>query len=291
MKARGVFFAADGRLLAPWRIAIFLVASVVCGIVAAFTIVPTIGAIYGIIGLALTSEGWWGLGAFYGATVISLRTVDKKPWSYVWLDRHAARPQVLARGLLIGGLAIGIPCALLASFGWLGRVPAPEGSWGAAALRTAILLLPAALVEELALRGYVFAVINETLGWKWALGLTSLAFGVLHGNNPGASVEPILLVVLAGVFLGAVLLATRSLYAVWMAHFAWNFVLAAFFHAAVSGLSITETPGYRFIDAGPDWATGGPWGPEGGIFAGLGMLGGLGYLYARRPKLTKSEES
>lgn len=254
-----------------------------------FTIVPTMNVIYATIGIREPGP-WWGLGAFYGATVISVRAVDKKPWSYVWLDRHAARPQVLASGLLIGGLAIGIPCALLAALGWLGRVPAPDGSWGGAALQTAIYLLPAALLEELALRGYVFAVINETLGWKWALGLTSVAFGVLHGNNPGVSVEAILLVVLAGVFLGAVLLATQSLYAVWMAHFAWNFVLAAFFHTAVSGAGF-DTPDYRFIDAGPDWATGGQWGPEGGIFAGLGMLGGLGYLYLRRPKLKKSEES
>ena len=289
MNARAVFYAADGRLLAPWRIAIFLVASIVCGIVALFTIVPTMNVIYQAIGINEPGP-WWGLGAFYGATVISVRTVDKKPWSYVWLDRHAARPQLLSRGLLIGGLAIAIPCALLAAFGWLARVPSPHGSWVGSAFQTAVYLLPAALLEELALRGYVFAVINETLGWKWALGLTSVAFGVLHMSNEGVTVEAILLVMLAGVFLGAVLLTTQSLYAVWMAHFAWNFVLAAFFHSPVSGTGL-ETPDYRFIDAGPDWATGGLWGPEGGVFAGLGMLGGLAYLYVRRPKLTKGEES
>jgi hypothetical protein len=57
--------------------------------------------------------------------------------------------------------------------------------------------------------------------------------------------------------------------------------MAVLLHIPVSGLE-TETPDYRTIDAGPDWATGGPWGPEGGGGAALGMLGGLAYLVARR---------
>ena len=52
-------------------------------------------------------------------------------------------------------------------------------------------------------------------------------------------------------------------YAAWAAHFAWNWTMAVVFHVAVSGLPL-ESPGYRYVDAGPDWATGGSWGPEGG---------------------------
>jgi len=52
------------------------------------------------------------------------------------------------------------------------------------------------------------------------------------------------------------------------------------FHTAVSGLPL-EAPDYRVVDAGPDWITGGPWGPEGGAAGGLGMLGALVYLYPR----------
>jgi hypothetical protein len=74
---------------------------------------------------------------------------------------------------------------------------------------------------------------------------------------------------------------TRSLYAAWMAHFAWNWTMAVLLHIPVSGLE-TETPDYRTVDAGPDWATGGPWGPEGGAAAALGMVGGIGYLLTRR---------
>jgi uncharacterized protein len=88
-------------------------------------------------------------------------------------------------------------------------------------------------------------------------------------------------VTLAGFFLAAVLYVTRSLYAAWTAHLAWNWTMAVIFHAAVSGYPM-EAPGYRYVDAGPDWATGGPWGPEGGLPAGLGMCAGIAYLLIRR---------
>jgi uncharacterized protein len=86
--------------------------------------------------------------------------------------------------------------------------------------------------------------------------------------------------VLAGVFLAAVLLATRSLYAAWMAHFAWNWVMAVPLHANVSGLTLAQ-PDYQVVDAGPDWATGGAWGPEGGAIAAAAIIAVLVMLYLR----------
>ncbi|HEY9225707.1 MAG TPA: CPBP family intramembrane glutamic endopeptidase, partial [Gemmatimonadaceae bacterium] len=116
---------------------------------------------------------------------------------------------------------------------------------------------------------------------KWAVVATSLGFGLLHFQNAGATFGSLSLVTLAGVFLAAVLIATRSLYAAWMAHFAWNWMIAAVFHSAVSGNPF-ESPGYRYVDAGPDWLTGGVWGPEGGIPAAMGMMVGIAFLFGRR---------
>jgi membrane protease YdiL (CAAX protease family) len=142
------------------------------------------------------------------------------------------------------------------------------------------VVVGAPLAEELTFRGYVFAVLREKLGWVAALALTSIAFGCAHTGNPGANARAVALVTLAGVFLGAVIAVTRSLYAAWMAHFAWNWVMAVLLHVSVSGGAL-ETPDYRTVDTGPDWATGGAWGPEGGAAGALGMIGGLGYLAAR----------
>jgi membrane protease YdiL (CAAX protease family) len=85
---------------------------------------------------------------------------------------------------------------------------------------------------------------------------------------------------LAGFFLGSIFLATRSLYAATAAHFIWNWFMAAGLHTPVSGLPVS-TPGYRVTDAGPDWLTGGSWGPEGGLAAAVGMFSILIYLHGR----------
>jgi membrane protease YdiL (CAAX protease family) len=237
---------------------------------------------------ALTATGLPGLAdwvmmlaALAGGHAITLRWIDRRPGHDVWLDRAAARPQRLAEGFLLGVLAIGLPSGALVAAGWLALEPHAPGSWTDAAVRVSGLLLVAALVEELVFRGYVLAVLREKLGWGPALAVTSVAFGYAHISNPGASTQALLMVMLAGLFLGAIVAVTRSLYAAWAAHFGWNWTMAVAMHIPVSGLE-TETPDYRTVDAGPDWVTGGAWGPEGGVGAALGMIAGLAYLMARR---------
>jgi membrane protease YdiL (CAAX protease family) len=209
------------------------------------------------------------LAAAAGGHAVTLRWVDPRPWRNVWLDRAAARPRRLIEGYLLGVLSIGLPSVVLIAGDWLAVEPHTPGSWAGAAFRVSVLLLVAALVEELIFRGYVLAVLREKLGWGPALAVTSVAFGYAHVGNPGANTRALLLVMLAGLFLGATVAVTRSLYAGWMAHFGWNWTMAVLLHIPVSGVR-TETPDYRTVDAGPDWATGGPWGPEGGAGAALG---------------------
>jgi membrane protease YdiL (CAAX protease family) len=216
-----------------------------------------------------------------GATAITLRWIDRRPWSNVWLDRAAAKPRKLIEAYLLGVFAIGAPSAALIAGGWLTIELHTPGSWTGAALRLSAILLLAALAEELLFRGYLFALLRDVLGSASALVVTSVAFGYAHVSNQGSSVRALLLVMLAGLFLGAIVLATRSLYAAWMAHFSWNWTMAVLLHIPVSGWA-AETPDYRTIDSGPDWVTGGMWGPEGGAAAGVGMVGGIAYLLAQR---------
>ena len=281
MTTRAVLRSANGKLRAPWRLLIFAVVAVLFALVAQ-TIVALVGPAGGeaeIVSVGMIGFYWSLVLAFLAAHAVMLRFVDHEPWSFVWMDRTAAKPGLLGGGLLIGALAVGIPSALLIAVGWLDITDAP-GTWAADALAVALFLLPAAFVEELMMRGYPLAVLRETLGAGWAILITSVTFGVLHAANSNASVRALVLVTVAGVFLGMIVLALRSLFAATVAHFAWNAVLAVVLHAAVSG---EELPGgdYRVIDGGPDWATGGAWGPEGGLGAVAGMLVAAGIL-ARR---------
>jgi hypothetical protein len=94
---------------------------------------------------------------------------------------------------------------------------------------------------------------------------------MLHLLNPDPTLLSTTMVALAGVFLATVRLMTGSLWAAGIAHLAWNLAQAVVLHAPVSGLPM-PTPGYRLVDHGPAWLTGGEWGPEGGIAAAGGML-------------------
>ena len=223
---------------------------------------------------------WISLAGVVLATWIMLRRVEKLPWSTVGLDRAAASPILIAKGAAFGGLTIGIASVILLATNMLRIDQTLPGSWWGEAWRSTLVFLPAAFFEELFIRGYVFAVLRRAAGWKLALIVTSVVFGLLHAWNPIPDAESILAVIVAGFFLGAIFLATRSLYAAGAAHFAWNWVMSGALHIAVSGVP-SRDPDYRVVETGPDWLTGGPWGPEGGLMAVAAMFVVFFYLYGR----------
>lgn len=281
MNRSTLLFAPSGALRAPWRIAIFVVVTVASWMVCAALLSPLIVRASTAVGAPGTGDSLVVMFGLLISTGVCVHYVDHRNWSTVWLGRQAARPGAWAEGWVLGVLAIGVPCLALAAIGQLRFEIAPQGSWWGAAARVSWFLLPAALLEELITRGYLFAVLRESLGWRPALAATSVIFGLLHVPNNGSTVETITMVTLAGVLLGAVVLATGSLYAAWMAHFGWNWVMAVPLHSPVSGFPLA-TPNYKLIDAGSRWLTGGAWGPEGGFAAAIGMMAALTYLYARR---------
>jgi membrane protease YdiL (CAAX protease family) len=290
LNPRSFFLAADGRLHPPWRILLFLLLCASCIFVVTLALNPLLRALDGAIGIR-------GAGSAYGTTIalllahwMTFRSFDERPAAFVGLDRSAARTPTMLHGWILGAAPIALATLALIALGLLDVVPAPAGSWLASAIQISLLLVPAALYEELLARGYIFATLREWLGWPAAIALTSAGFGLMHVPNPGENWLPIFVVTLAGVYLGAVLMATRSLYAAWMAHWAWNTVMAVGLHIAVSGLPFA-TPWYRTVEDGPDWITGGEWGPEGGVAAAMGMLGGLGYLYWRWRRVQRLDDT
>ena len=274
------WYAEPGRLRTPWRLAVFLLATAGAMIVIQSLVYPIVITLAGWTGSHPSLEGWNLAASLLLAHLAVVRWMDHLSWDTVWLGPRAAKPKAIGVAFIMGAAAIGIPCLVLLTIGWLRRDAASPGSELALAGRAALFFLPYALFEELFLRGYVLRVLRDALGWRWALAATSLVFGALHIRNPGATGVSIALVVLAGICLGAVVLVMESVYAAWAAHFAWNWTMAAVVHASVSGLPFTAVD-FRLVDAGPDWATGGAWGPEGGVAAGFGMAAALLFLFSR----------
>ena len=290
MGTRGNLLLHDaGALRAPWRILLFLVLTAACVVVAQAVVAPLLATGAQLVsGVAVSVWGWTMLVALVAAHAAVLRLGGAgESWRTVRLDRRAARPGALLHGFLIGVVAIGLPCLVLLAAGWLRPVPAAPGRSLAAGAQLLVSLAPSAMWEELLVRGYAFAVLRLVAGAPAAVIVTSVAFGLMHLQNAGASLQSVAQVVLAGVWLSGVLLATGSLYAAWAAHLGWNWTMAALLHAPVSGI-LFAVPDWRLADTGPDWATGGGWGPEGGAFASLGMALTLIYLFARRRRREES---
>lgn len=211
----------------------------------------------------------------------TFQLVDRRAWRFVGLGREALSAGPLLLGAGLGALAIGLPSAALLALGWLRVQPSLPGTSLGAALASMAFLVPASLWEELLVRGYAFATLRERWGAPGAILATSLMFGAIHFINAGATIGAVGVVTLAGVFMGLVLVRTGSLYAAWAAHLAWNAMLVIVLHATVSGLAL-ESPDYRVVDSGPDWATGGAWGPEGGVFAAVGLAVASWIIFRRR---------
>ena len=264
-----------------WRAIVFVLASIGIATVGATLLANSSGG--GKISVDFDSIPGVlvGVAGVLLASLAMLKTEKGVGWSSLYLDRPALGPRKISIGLLLGAVGIGVPSALLLISRELGVRTTPAGSWINAAGFDVVFFLLAAAMEELVVRGYLFSLIRRRWGWKTAVIATSLLFGSLHLLNPGANFESMLNVTLAGFFLATVLLATKSLYAAIAAHFAWNWTMAGIFHSVVSGAAI-PAPNYATVDNGPDWLTGGVWGPEGGAAATAAMIILIFFLYRKR---------
>jgi len=271
---------AGGVVGLGWRFAIFVLACSV-GVLGLRAVLPPAAAwLESATGVRLPTFVVILTGGMLIGHWWTFRVVEPRGWRVIALDRRAFTAGKLAAGAALGAAAVGLPSALLLGIGWLRLEPNPRGDVIGAALLSLGVLLPAALWEELLTRGYLFALLRDRFGPRLAIVATSLLFGVMHLENAGATLQSVTLVAIAGIFLGSILVSLESLWAAWSAHVAWNFVMAGVMHTSVSGIGM-GAPNYRTVDAGPDWATGGAWGPEAGLFAGAGMALAVLFLLRR----------
>ena len=287
MTLAALFLSAQGRLRSGWRAALFLILFTTFAEAAqAVVAIPALILPARDTGAVVATEmplTWLSIViAGLAAHLVMLKFVDRTGWSYVGLAAGDASAGRVGAGFALGAAAIAIPCILMLVVGWLGVVDAPGngGVIGTELVTVLAVLIPAALAEELMMRGYLLSALADGMGRAGGLLVTSIVFALLHVGNPGMEPGALVVVALAGLFLGAVRFATSSLYAAWAAHLAWNVVLGVVLHALVSGTTMAEA-GWRTLDTGPDWATGGSWGPEGGIPAAAGLLVATWYLIGR----------
>lgn len=192
-------------------------------------------------------------------------------WAYVRLHerRHPTelKPPLLGLplGAAGGALMIGLPMALLFAINAYEPLlvrGASSALWGVAAL-----IVIAATLEELVYRGLLFRVLERTIGTGIALVVQALVFAVMHLDNlthatAGDIVRLLVSVSLLGVLWAGLFVLTRNLWVVAAHHAAWNFTIL------LSGLPLSGIEDWRALApmqsrmVGPDWLTGGMFGPE-----------------------------
>jgi len=230
--------------------------------------------------LALST--WLELGVLALASWTFLRLLDRLGWSTLGLVHERWLARTLT-GAAMGGFAIGGLAALFGLTGWAQF----SGGWTwNGLLTTAVVLLPAALAEEIAFRGYLLGVLARWRGWWLGAIGSSLLFSLAHLLNPSLNYIALFNIALAGLAFALALRWSGSLWLPTAFHFAWNYLLGPVFGLPVSGLT-DFTAGAVATVSGPGVWTGGAFGPEGGLAATLVLaVACVGLWWA--PRTTKA---
>jgi uncharacterized protein len=118
--------------------------------------------------------------------------------------------------------------------------------------------------EEILFRGFIFQKLMEGTGKYFAVLFFSVLFGFSHYFNPHIDEFSTFNIVLAGILFSIAYIRTNSLWLPISMHFSWNFVEGMVYGFPVSG-RISMQSYLMFNSTGPEWITGGYFGPEGGI--------------------------
>ncbi|MEP6805451.1 MAG: type II CAAX endopeptidase family protein [Flavobacterium sp.] len=128
------------------------------------------------------------------------------------------------------------------------------------------LMFTVAIIEEVLVRGIIFRIMEEKLGSYISLTISSILFGALHLANPNGTLISSICITTAGFLMGAAFIYSRNLWVPITLHFAWNFTQSGIFGAITSGNEKTSSLLEAKIQ-GPEFITGGAFGPEGSIQA------------------------
>lgn len=273
MKFRTIFFNEANVPRSGWRFLIFFFL---------FSLLASLAnlGLFGLLSIAGVSAEPDTPSFLLANSLVSIVTVALASWTcLVLLERLPFKAlgispergflRDLGLGAVLGAAAYVVATALSAAGGGIGF--SGNGEAGKVAVLASmgysfIVLLSAAVFEELLFRGYMLQTFTRSgNAWPAIIG-TSILFGMAHAGNPNVSGIAILNTFLAGIWFGVAWLRTDSLWLPIGLHVSWNWVQGNVFGVEISGLTTLITaPLMRETDSGPAWLTGGDYGIEGGI--------------------------
>lgn len=278
------FNAGEARLRAFFRIIAFIFLFVLMSGVPALIPFPAVEYIV---------RGALIFGLFY----TFYRFVDRRPWDFSGLQISSTWTKECIAGILIAAGVMGLIFLTqwqsgtleITGFAWERSF---EQHWLIPFGVFLIQMMSVGFYEELMARGYLIPNITEgfSLGnitsqkaTIIAILISSSIFGLLHAGNPNASTTAVVNIILAGVMLAVPYVLTGRLALPIGLHFSWNFFQGGIFGFRVSGLEIRSSI-LQIQQGGPDWWTGGAFGPEAGVIGIIGILLilGISILYLKQ---------
>jgi membrane protease YdiL (CAAX protease family) len=143
--------------------------------------------------------------------------------------------------------------------------------------------VPSGFIQEIIFRGVIFRITEERLGPWWALGISSVLFGIIHVLSAGATVQSVIAITLeAGVLLGAAYLLTHRLWLPIGIHVAWDLANDGIFGAGAAGISGESIRGIlQAALSGPAILSGGSAGVEASLVSVVVLLAVSIYMLRR----------
>jgi membrane protease YdiL (CAAX protease family) len=282
MEVHNFFVGQDGHLRSGWRAAFFVVVFLVCARLfeaAASVITHAVGGLAGgfwadvlpfligaVVLLSAATLVGWGCGAIF----------EELPFSALGWWPHRGWLKNVAFGSLLGAASLLLAAGFTAvTRGIKFTFNATAGtSIGKTVLVSLVIFVIAGAAEESLFRGYALQTFTRAkLAWLGVL-LTSLPFAAAHLANPNVSRGfTFINTAVAGVWLAAAYLRTRSLWFPLGLHWSWNWTQASLLGLPVSGIQrIAPAPLLHAMNAGPDWLTGGAYGIEGGAACTVALV-------------------
>ncbi|MBX3270727.1 MAG: CPBP family intramembrane metalloprotease [Sandaracinaceae bacterium] len=257
-------------------------------------------AVFGVLSLLVqlafwrvqrvTGDAWTIHTAFFLAASVAVvasvwagcRFLDRRALSDLGLRLDGRWALDAAFGVALGLVLIFAVSAVERAMGWASYAPRAAPS-APHALAGVAVFVGVAVLEELLFRGYQLVNLAEGLraprvgpaaAVVGATVISSVVFGLAHTENPHAGAIATTNVAFAGVMLAAGFVLTGELGVSIGLHLSWNWCQNAL-DMPVSG---RRDFGYAAlverVEDGPDWITGGAFGPEAGATGLVAMIVG-----------------
>lgn len=272
----------EHRLRAGWRILIFIIFSILMSRIFSKLALSIVGDLdktesaywfsRGIVVIVASTLGVWFVRKYF----------DKKTFTSLGLRLDSLAVKDFFVGLVISGIMIG---TIFIIFLISGLLEIKEISWSGSSISAVfeILLwffgigLAVGWSEELAFRGYLLQNMKDGMGLLWAVLISCILYGLLHMSNPNSTILSGSLIAVFGYLRIFGWLRSGQLWLSMGMHAGWDFFQGPIFGFPVSGMNTESLVKHNIL--GPDWITGGSFGPEAGVAVIPVIMFGLIIMY------------